>query len=223
MKLCRCCGRSLPEKAFPRRTASPDGLSYKCRECISAYNKDHYGKSPEARAAVKARARRWAQTNPARRRRISDDSQKRCRAQRAEYARRWRASNPDRARLLGRLAAHRRKISGSLTASEWRTLECLAQSKCAYCGRNAVLTLDHIDPVCAGGETTWDNSIPCCKSCNSSKNKSDIAEWCFRKHGAEGLARALIFLLAKKSVSRHQRKRKKLLRALYGIEIREVE
>lgn len=45
---------------------------------------------------------------------------------------------------------------------------------CGYCDNvfdKTELTIDHVIPRARGGKTTWENTISCCKSCNS--NKSD--------------------------------------------------
>ena len=44
--------------------------------------------------------------------------------------------------------------------------------KCAYCGFTFLtntLSLDHIDPVCQGGQNTWLNLITSCRTCNNKK------------------------------------------------------
>ena len=44
--------------------------------------------------------------------------------------------------------------------------------KCAYCkkkGKNIVTTVDHINPVSKGGRDEWENSVACCRGCNSKK------------------------------------------------------
>ena len=54
---------------------------------------------------------------------------------------------------------------------------------CAYCGKRQSrgtknrLTRDHIVPVTKGGKTTKENIIPCCGSCNRSKNNKLLLEW----------------------------------------------
>lgn len=47
---------------------------------------------------------------------------------------------------------------------------------CVYCGKPAE-TVDHIVPKCKGGQDVAENLVPCCKSCNSSKSKKDLADF----------------------------------------------
>lgn len=42
-------------------------------------------------------------------------------------------------------------------------------TKCAYCGTTQNLTLDHIIPVCAGGQSTRENAQTLCGPCNNWK------------------------------------------------------
>lgn len=53
----------------------------------------------------------------------------------------------------------------------------LSNVKCAYCGKMGVLTLDHLLSRKNGGADDGANLVYACKSCNSSKNKSDLLEW----------------------------------------------
>ena len=50
--------------------------------------------------------------------------------------------------------------------------------RCQYCGRSArdgaTLHLDHVVPVAAGGETTEDNLITACATCNLGKSAGDV-------------------------------------------------
>lgn len=55
-------------------------------------------------------------------------------------------------------------------------LSILQNNRCAYC--NSILdetaTLDHIIPVSEGGETTKDNLVVCCRSCNYKKASRNL-------------------------------------------------
>lgn len=50
--------------------------------------------------------------------------------------------------------------------------------RCQYCGRSArdgaILHLDHVVPVAAGGETSEDNLITACETCNLGKSSGDV-------------------------------------------------
>jgi 5-methylcytosine-specific restriction endonuclease McrA len=49
---------------------------------------------------------------------------------------------------------------------------------CQYCAvefPKSQLTLDHVQPVSRGGQTTWENSVTACNPCNSRKgNRMDV-------------------------------------------------
>lgn len=44
---------------------------------------------------------------------------------------------------------------------------------CGYCGihvSESAMTIDHILPKSRGGKNTWENTVTCCKKCNSKKD-----------------------------------------------------
>jgi len=49
--------------------------------------------------------------------------------------------------------------------------------KCAYCGSEKNLTLDHIIPQCRGGKDIKTNVVCACKSCNLLKGYKDLKDW----------------------------------------------
>jgi 5-methylcytosine-specific restriction endonuclease McrA len=54
-----------------------------------------------------------------------------------------------------------------------RTLFQRDQNICLYCGQEysfAALTRDHIIPASRGGETSWENCVTACRSCNQRKD-----------------------------------------------------
>lgn len=67
--------------------------------------------------------------------------------------------------------------------NRWKLQETGAQ--CWYCGKDVgsrdKLTADHIFPRDKGGESSMDNLVMVCKSCNSSKGTTDLLEWFFEK------------------------------------------
>jgi hypothetical protein len=51
------------------------------------------------------------------------------------------------------------------------------EHKCAYCGSEDALTLDHIVPQCKGGLDIKTNVVACCHSCNQSKGHEYWKLW----------------------------------------------
>lgn len=126
-----------------------------------------------------------------------------------ERSRLWASENREARKAIAKSSAHRRRVrdagkanvrqavvdAGSVTPTDIMSLYVKAQNRCVYCARRTrSFTIDHVTPISRGGLHTTDNLIPCCKSCNSSKGAKVEADWLFDKFGAEGVARALIFL-----------------------------
>lgn len=63
------------------------------------------------------------------------------------------------------------------TASELVTHFHLFSDECIYCGSKDNLTADHVIPIAKGGHDSLDNILPCCFSCNSSKQDKNYLEW----------------------------------------------
>ena len=53
--------------------------------------------------------------------------------------------------------------------------------KCAYCGSEDNLTIDHIVPRAKGGPDFTKNVLCCCHSCNQDKGHEDWEEWFFNQ------------------------------------------
>lgn len=52
-----------------------------------------------------------------------------------------------------------------------RTVFARDNYTCQYCGSTAKdLTIDHVIPKRAGGGSTWDNLVTCCRKCNMKKS-----------------------------------------------------
>lgn len=64
-----------------------------------------------------------------------------------------------------------------LTSTEWLAILAEANGHCAYCGKEASLTLDHVIPLSKGGKHSKDNVVPACAHCNSSKGNKTLEEW----------------------------------------------
>lgn len=48
--------------------------------------------------------------------------------------------------------------------------------ECQYCGRRGSLTMDHVVPRSKGGETSWENVVACCASCNRRKGDRSVSQ-----------------------------------------------
>ena len=64
-----------------------------------------------------------------------------------------------------------------LTRGQWLAILAEANGHCAYCGKEAKLTLDHVIPLSKGGKHSKDNAVAACAHCNSSKGNRTLAEW----------------------------------------------
>jgi hypothetical protein len=52
---------------------------------------------------------------------------------------------------------------------------------CVYCGKTRYLQLDHIIPKNKGGKDSGENLVWACRTCNASKNDSDLMVWYNKK------------------------------------------
>lgn len=57
----------------------------------------------------------------------------------------------------------------AFTVEDWLTLCEMHGNRCAHCGEEKPLTVDHIKPRAAGGTDDIANIQPLCKACNSKK------------------------------------------------------
>jgi 5-methylcytosine-specific restriction endonuclease McrA len=65
--------------------------------------------------------------------------------------------------------------------------------RCAYCGAQVDLTVDHRVPLSRGGDDSMENLIPACLSCNSSKHdrtELEFQAWQALLEFAKGRARS---------------------------------
>jgi 5-methylcytosine-specific restriction endonuclease McrA len=77
----------------------------------------------------------------------------------------WRAENRERVQAYKR-AAYRRAETADAETRDY--IEVIRHDPCVYCG-GVSDTVDHIEPVSAGGQNHWTNLAPACRSCNSGK------------------------------------------------------
>lgn len=161
-KECRQCKQIKEESDFyPKRRI--------CKKCKSSndsiYRQKQWATDTEARQRHKDTGIAWQQAN----------REKYNAYQTAYYMNKYYTDADFRAAML--LRTHERRTLGTLTVQQWHDICELFSNSCAYCGSEYNLTMDHVVPVASGGLTEYNNIIPACKSCNSSKNAKDIIEW----------------------------------------------
>ncbi|ONK65067.1 uncharacterized protein A4U43_C07F33260 [Asparagus officinalis] len=67
----------------------------------------------------------------------------------------------------------RRRIKHSLTR---KNIFYRDSYTCQYCSSKESLTVDHVVPMCRGGEWTWENLVTACSRCNSRKGQKTLDE-----------------------------------------------
>lgn len=65
-------------------------------------------------------------------------------------------------------------IPGRIRPRQWRRLYQRSGGFCFCCGRYASLTIDHVVPMCRGGENTIANIQPLCRECEQRKGTEII-------------------------------------------------
>ena len=64
-----------------------------------------------------------------------------------------------------------------LSFEQWQENLKYFNYECCYCGSGERIEMDHLFPFSKGGKLTKKNTVPACKSCNSSKNDKLFEEW----------------------------------------------
>lgn len=82
-----------------------------------------------------------------------------------------------RERLVDTGQAQRHGGESELTEDQWELAKAYFNNTCAYCGKKTNLTKDHLDPLANGGKLINQNTIPACRSCNSSKKDHQWLAW----------------------------------------------
>ena len=168
---------------------------------ILARNKEQqrarYAANPEP---IKERDRAWYQKNKDQRhdyylRRKAAEPEDRRRQRERERTRRrylnnpagwlarqkdWRRRNPEKAHAYVRTSHSKRRDASegrSFTTAEWLALLERHGGRCAYCGSNVQIEIDHRIPLNRGGLNTIENILPACRRCNRRKNQKTEEEF----------------------------------------------
>ena len=65
------------------------------------------------------------------------------------------------------------RLSGAQLWEHWGRFD----HRCAYCKCTGDLEIEHVIPICKGGEHHLGNIVPACTRCNSSKRSKDALQW----------------------------------------------
>lgn len=105
------------------------------------------------------------------------------RERRIAYAKQYAKEHPE----VGQAAKRRRRVllqtNGLYTfsGSDWERCLNRFNRRCAYCGSDGQLSMDHVIPVTRGGTHGAGNIVPACMSCNASKGNKFYVEWKYLK------------------------------------------
>ena len=158
-----------------------DAVRYKSAQlCMKHYQQRYYRRTRERQRA--ARRRHYLANMDAykeRARRAEAEAVARDAASVLRRKGEWAKKNPERRALKEqrRRARLRANDVREVTATDLATLLRRAGGCCAYCGKRAVLTIDHIIPIARGGRHAIGNLTPACGPCNSSKGARLLVEW----------------------------------------------
>jgi 5-methylcytosine-specific restriction endonuclease McrA len=144
-------------------------------EQINAKRHADYVANPEPK---KAYGRIYYATNAERlraekRARRANNPEKVTAQQHAYYRAHPEQTSAANARRRARLA---QAAINDLTHAQWVAIQEAYDHRCVYCGkrRKGKLTQDHIIPISKGGNHTYSNVVPACRSCNCRKHDGPV-------------------------------------------------
>lgn len=180
--------------SFKKRSAADPNVREKARALQTAWHRKKSATDPQyserqreataARRANPSYAAKEREAAKASDRRRNADPEFRAakllymkeRFQRPEVRERKRSNDHKRrARLID-------SSSPGVTPAEWLAVcaeytDATGIVRCAYCGSDRQITVDHVVPIARGGKDSADNVVPACKTCNCSKRDRLLSEW----------------------------------------------
>lgn len=141
------------------------------KELGKKYYQEHKERSYEV-------SKQWKKNNPDKLREISRKRYEKVKDHHKIITRRWKQEHKEE-RNVAWQARRAKKLSleYTLLPEQWERIKTYFDNKCCYCGKELKLTQDHFVPLLNNGEYTHNNIVPCCLSCNSSKNEKNFFEW----------------------------------------------
>lgn len=145
MKQCRHCGQMKEYTEFTNRAASEDGKDSYCQICCNTRNKRYQAKNRQKFLA----------------------QQKRYREKTASTTRIYRQT-PGPRFAQGRASAVRRGLDWQIT---FESFVDLISRPCFYCEKSLVAEAGHsLDRIDNAKGYSLDNVLPCCGTCNKTRN-----------------------------------------------------
>lgn len=183
-RICYKCKEKyeLNDDNFYRSSLNKEGFRTTCKNCDNEVNKIYKSNNKEL---TKKQWKNWYAKNKEYiskyNREYRDKNIKRIKKYNKEYQKQYRKTAKGKTIRKKHYHIREAKIKNlkyDFTEQDWLDCQNYFNFKCAYCGRdNEKLTQDHFIPLNNGGTYTKNNIIPCCFSCNSSKQDKDFYEW----------------------------------------------
>lgn len=154
MKECRYCHVVKPRTEFQKRSEAPDGLQYRCKQCMTAYH--------QANKEVRiARVNAWQKANP-----------EKTRANKTK----WKRTHTDavNAGTMRRRYCLQMTEASKVKTAKWRAAH--RTDDCFYCGKLGE-QWDHVFPLSKGGTDHWFNLVRACVKCNQKKSNKLASQW----------------------------------------------
>ena len=198
---CRMCSNEASKLCMRAKASDPDVIAARRVRDAERYERlkddpafrekeraraKEYVARPEVKTVAAERSKDWAAANP---KRVQENRKQ------------WREVNPGKTQAYSRASHERRKGTldyqdrqnnngqirrwrvfnqgDGFTAQHVKLCRVFWGNHCAYCGEYTIpggraargSSLDHVIPICRGGEHSPGNIVVCCKTCNFRKNK----------------------------------------------------
>lgn len=183
-RICYSCNveYELNSDNFYKSKLSKDGLRTTCKNCDNKNSKIYRQNNKEKTAK---QWQNWYTAN----KNYKNEYDKRYRKANTEtikkynteYQKQYRKTTKGRA--IRKMHYHIREakirnLEYDFTEEDWFNCKQYFDYKCAYCGKEVDnLTRDHFIALNNGGAYIKENIIPCCFSCNCSKQDKNFYEW----------------------------------------------
>lgn len=183
-RICYKCDEEyeLNDDNFYKSTLGRDGFRTTCKNCDNKSNVIYRQNNKEKRAE---QWRNWYEKNKDYKneydKKYREENKVKISKYNQAYQRYYRGTKRGKAirkKHYHIREAKLRELEYNFTEDDWLKCKEHFDYCCAYCGERVdILTQDHFVALNNGGTYTKDNIIPCCFSCNSSKQDKDFYKW----------------------------------------------